>query len=87
MKRNKKVSLGFDGEMRKLFVYTSNMNDYLKRGANLMVDLANQGDIFTSFYKTKTVTLDVILNDIENSNSRVFREFENRISDYLNPEK
>ncbi len=83
MMRSQKIDMSLDEEVKKLFTYTNNMNKALSEGAASIVEKANKSALFTEEYKTNALTLDTVLGDIESSNSRTFRELENRISAYL----
>lgn len=83
MVRSQKVNFDLESEVGKLFVYTNNMNNSIKKGASQVISKANSSELFTKEYQTNSLTLETILGDIESSNSKTFKELENRIGGYL----
>jgi len=85
MIRTHKVNKNLEKELQRLFTYTANMNNALRNCAGEIVDKANRSSLFSEDYQRRRITLDAVLEDIESSESRAFRELENKISGYLNP--
>ena len=81
--RSRKIDYDLDREVGKLFGYVENMNNALREGAERIVKKANEGNLFLERTRRTAVGLEEVLNEIEDSNARVFRELENRIAGYI----
>ena len=85
MMRSHRVNKNLEGEASKLLSYADNMNNSLRKCSNEIVQKANDNSLFSAHYEQRTLTLDSVLNDIEDSNSGAFNQLENKISAYLQP--
>jgi len=81
--RSQKYDLRLDNEVKKLFVYTDRMNHALTRYGSRMVEKANENSLFKDHYQTRAITLEGVLDNIENTNTGAYAELENRIAGYL----
>lgn len=78
--RSQRVNFNLESEVKRLFVYTNNMNRALRDGALTIVEKANQSTLFEKEYEKNALTLDSVLGKIEGTDYNAFKEIEDRIS-------
>lgn len=87
MMRSHKVDMNLSTEARELFTYTNNMSNALRNGTINMVKAANDGNLFEKEYGREAISLDIVLDGIENSQFNKFHELEHRMNKYLTKSK